>query len=122
MKVKNLLPSVGAILFIIIAFSSCQEDISTIGSEILGDETPNGILDDSQTLVSYSRKLGPLQSNRLPSYQFGVYNDPVFGKSTVNLLSQLTLESSDPKFGDSARSEEHTSELQSRENLVCRLL
>ena len=103
MKVKNLLPIVGAILFIIIAFSSCQEDISTIGSEILGDETPNGILDDSQTIVSYSRKLGPLQSNRLPSYQFGVYNDPVFGKSTVNLLSQLTLESSDPKFGDSAK-------------------
>src|SRR5690606_3774134 len=56
-----------------------------------------------QTLVSYSRKLGPLQSNRLPSYQFGVYNDPVVGKSTVNLLSQLTLESSDPKFGDSAK-------------------
>src|SRR5207302_4658026 len=28
----------------------------------------------------------------------------------------------DPRAGDPARSEEHTSELQSRENLVCRLL
>jgi hypothetical protein len=100
MKIKNLLPLAGTILFIIIVLSSCQEDISTIGSEILGTETPNGILDDSQTIISYSRKLGPLQSNRLPAYQFGVYNDPVFGKSTVNLLSQLTLGSNDPKFGN----------------------
>lgn len=103
MKINNLLPIVGTILLIIIGLSSCQEDISTIGSEILGTETPNGILDDSQTIVAYSRKLGPLQTNRLPAYQFGVYNDPVYGKSTVNLLSQLTLDSNDPKFGDNAK-------------------
>ncbi len=102
MKIKNLLPVAGAILFFVIALSSCKEDISTIGSEVLGTETPNGILDDSQTVVAYSRKLGPLQSNRLPAYQLGIYNDPVYGKSKVNLLSQLTLESNDPKFGDSA--------------------
>ena len=102
MKIKNLLPIAGTILFLIIALSSCQQDISTIGSGILGDETPNGILDDSQTIVSYSKKLGPVQSNRLPAYQLGVYNDPVYGKSTVNLLSQLTLELSNPTFGDSA--------------------
>ena len=102
MKIKNLLPIAGTILFIIIALSSCQEDISTIGSELLGDETPNGILDDSQTVISYSRKLGPMQSNRLPAYQLGVYNDPVYGKSTISLLSQLTLEKSNPTFGDSA--------------------
>jgi len=102
MKIKNLLPIAGTILLLIIALSSCQEDVSTIGSEILGDETPNGILDDSQTIISYSRKLGPVQSNRLPGYQLGVYKDPVYGKSTINLLSQLTLEQSNPAFGDSA--------------------
>ena len=102
MKIKNLLPIAGTILFLIIALSSCQQDISTIGSGILGDETPNGILDDSQTIIAYSRKLVPVQSNRLPAYQLGVYNDPVYGKSTVNLLSQLTLELSNPTFGDSA--------------------
>ncbi|WP_347373392.1 DUF4270 domain-containing protein [Aequorivita sp. Q41] len=103
MKIKNLLPIAGTILFIIIALSSCQEDISTIGSEILGDETPTGILDESQTIISYSRKLGPVQSNRLPAYQLGIYNDPVYGKSTVNLLSQLTLSSSNPTFGENAK-------------------
>ncbi len=102
MKIKNLLPLAGAIFFIIIAFSSCQEDISTLGSEVLGTETPNGILDESQSVIAYSRKLGPLQSNRLPAYQLGVYNDPVYGKSAVNLLSQLTLASNDPSFGENA--------------------
>ncbi len=102
MKIKNLLPIAGAILFIIVALSSCQKETSTIGSEILGDETPNGILDDSQTIISYSRKLGPVQSNRLPAYQLGVYNDPVYGKSTINMLSQLTLQSNNPTFGDNA--------------------
>lgn len=102
MKIKNLFPIAGAIFFIVIAFSSCQEEITTIGSEVLGIEVPNGILDDSQTLIAYSRKLGPVQSNRLPSYQFGVYNDPVYGKSTANLLSQVLLQSNDPKFGENA--------------------
>ncbi|SRX52351.1 DUF4270 domain-containing protein [Aequorivita sp. CIP111184] len=102
MKIKNLLPLAGAIFLLLIVISSCQEDITTIGSEILGTETPNGILDESQTVVAYSRKMGPLQSNRLPAYQLGIYNDPVYGKSKVNLLSQLALESNDPKFGDSA--------------------
>ena len=103
MKIKNFLPLAGAIFFIIIGLSSCENDISAIGSEILGDEIPNGILDDSQAVIAYSKKLGPVQSNRLPAYQLGVYNDPVYGKSTINLLSQLTLEKNNPKFGDSAR-------------------
>ncbi len=102
MKIKNFLPKVGSILFIVIAMASCQEDISTIGSEILGTEIPNGILYDSSTVISYSKKLPPVQSNRLPAYQLGVYNDPVYGKSTVNLLSQLTLSSNNPDFGENA--------------------
>ncbi len=102
MKIANTLPTLGTILLIIIAFASCQEDISTIGSEVLGAETPNGILDDSKTVISYSRKLLPVQSNRLPVYQLGVYNDPIYGKSTISLLSQLTLERNNPTFGDSA--------------------
>lgn len=97
------MPKAGAALFVIIAIASCQEDLSTIGSEILGTETPNGILDESHSVLSYSRKMVPVQTNRLPAYQLGVYNDPVYGKSSVSLLSQLTMEINDPKFGDDAR-------------------
>ncbi|MGB3342728.1 MAG: DUF4270 domain-containing protein [Aequorivita sp.] len=103
MIIKNLLRSAGILLVVIIALASCEQDISSVGSSVLGSETPNGILDDSQTVVAYSRKLGPVQSNQLPAYQLGVYKDPVYGKSTVSLLSQLRLMANNPKFGDSAR-------------------
>src|SRR5699024_10471973 len=33
----------------------------------------------------------------------GIYNDPVFGKTTINLLSQLHLRRVNPGFGDNAR-------------------
>lgn len=103
MSIQKLFLKVGTVLFFILAMASCQEDFSTIGSEIIGTESPNGILDDSQTVISYSKKLTPVQSNRLPAYQMGIYNSPVYGKSQVNFLTQLMLESNDPKFGDSAR-------------------
>lgn len=103
MVIKNLLRSAGILLFIIIALASCEQDLSSIGSGILGNETPNGILDDSQTVVAFSRKLSPVQSNQLPAYQLGVYKDPVYGKSTVSFLSQLSLTANNPKFGDSAK-------------------
>lgn len=97
-----MLPRVGAILIIIVALASCQEDFSAIGSEILGTEAPNGILDDSQKIVAYSKKLSPIQSNRLPAYQLGIFNDVVYGKSKINLLTQLKMESNEPKFGENA--------------------
>ncbi len=97
-----MLPRTGAILFILVTLISCQNDLSTIGSEILGTEIPNGILDDSQTVIAYSKKISPIQTNRLPGYQLGVYNDPIYGKSSISFLSQLKLELNDPKFGESA--------------------
>ncbi len=102
MNIKNLLLPVGALLLLVLAVSSCQDDITTIGSEVIGADTPNGILDDSHALLSYSQKINPVQTNRLPAYQLGVYNDPNYGKSTINFLSQLILEKSDPEFGEEA--------------------
>ncbi|MDX1461723.1 MAG: DUF4270 domain-containing protein [Marinirhabdus sp.] len=99
MKIKNLLPKLVAILVVIVVFASCEEDFNTIGSDIV-DQNFNTELYDEGSVISYSRKLLPVQTNLLPAYQLGVYNDPVYGKSNVNLLSQLTLAETDPRFGD----------------------
>lgn len=101
MKINKLWYKIGAILLLIVAMASCQDDLNSIGSEVIGSEEPTGILDDSHTVTAFSKKTNPVQSNRLPSYQLGVYNHPTYGKSKVNLLSQLTLRSNNPKFGDS---------------------
>lgn len=102
MKFKNVWYPIGAVFFFVIAMASCQDDLSIIGSEILGDEMPSGTLDDSFTVTAFSKKMTPVQTNGLSSYQLGVYNHPLYGKSKANFLTQLTLKSVNPKFGDSA--------------------
>lgn len=86
----------------LISLASCHEDLSTIGSEVIGSETPYGILDDSHSVKAYSQKMNPVQTNRLDAYRLGTYNDPNYGKTTSNLLTQLLLGSNDPKFGEEA--------------------
>ncbi len=99
MKIKNTLPHLMAVLILIVVFASCQEDFSTLGSDIIGGQNINTVYHNSSTVVSYSRKLEPVQTNNLPAYQLGSHNDPVYGKSKVELVSQLTLDATDPDFG-----------------------
>ncbi|MFT7071678.1 DUF4270 domain-containing protein [Patiriisocius sp. Uisw_017] len=100
MKIKNLLLQFLAILGAIIFMASCEEEIGTIGSEVIGDQNVNTTLDDTKTIVAYSRKMLPVQSNQLPIYQLGVYNDPTYGTSKVNLLAQLILGETNPDFSE----------------------
>ena len=55
MKTKYILPRIGAILFIIIALASCEEDFSNIQTDII-DQNFNTELDDSRTVIAYSKK------------------------------------------------------------------
>ncbi|MGJ8665569.1 MAG: DUF4270 domain-containing protein [Patiriisocius sp.] len=102
MRIKNVLPALLAIFGAFIFLASCEEDLGTIGSEIIGDQNINATLDDTKTVISYSRKLLPVQSNGLPIYQLGSYNDPVYGRTTANLLTQLTISQNqtDPIFNN----------------------
>lgn len=103
MKIKYTLPKAIAILAMIVAFASCEEDLNTIGANIIGDENFNSEFTDSLYIVSYSRKLVPTQTSALPVYQLGVYNDPVYGKSTVNFLTQLTLNTTGANYNRAPR-------------------
>src|SRR2546430_9492185 len=51
----------------------------------------------------------------------GVFEEH-FGDPYLNPMAELTFEQLTAAFPDVPRSEEHTSELQSQSNLVCRLL
>jgi hypothetical protein len=99
MKIKNTLPTLMAIIFIIISLVSCQEDFSTFGSDTIGGQNITTTLNNSSTVISYSKKIGPVQADQLPAYQLGTYNDPVYGKSKFELVSQLSLRTLAPDFG-----------------------
>ncbi|WP_172966820.1 DUF4270 domain-containing protein [Patiriisocius marinistellae] len=98
MKIKNVLPALLAIFGAFIFLASCEEDLGTIGSEIIGDQNIDATLDESKSIISYSRKISPIQSNGLPIYQLGIYNDPVYGQTKANILAQITLGTTNPTF------------------------
>ena len=99
MKIKNMLPKLATVLLLVVVLASCEEDIDIIGSEIVGENT---FIEPDQTnsVIAYSRKLLPIQTNGLSAYQLGINNNPIYGKSTVNLLSQVTLGATEPTFGE----------------------
>ena len=101
MKTQNTLPKIVAILFFIISIVSCQEDFNTIGGDIVDDDSLFSQVDKSKTVVAYSRKLAPVQTNIIPVSQLGIYNDGTFGKSTINYMTQLLMNTPNPVFGDS---------------------
>jgi hypothetical protein len=96
---KAFLTLIGFTL-IILSFSACQEDFSSVGSDIINDPNFEFDLYDEATVVAYSRRAHPVQTNNLPVYQLGVYSDAVFGKTEASVLAQVTMQQTNPSFGE----------------------
>jgi len=98
MKINNALPKLLVVLSAFVLMASCEEEIGTIGSEVIGDQDVNATLDITRTIRSYSKKLQAVQTNGLQLNQLGLYNDPIYGMSKVNLLAQVALETPNPSI------------------------
>ena len=98
MKINNALPKLLVVLSAFVLMASCEEEIGTIGSEVIGDQDVNATLDITRTIRSYSKKLQAVQTNGLQLNQLGIYNDPMYGMSKVNLLAQVALETPNPSI------------------------
>ncbi len=86
-------------------FASCSDDVNTIGTDIIGDgnfETERVEFE----VYAYNRNLTGVQTNGLPLYQLGVYNDPIYGRSEASIVSQLSLTNTRPVFGASTQQRE----------------
>ncbi|PJX21701.1 hypothetical protein CAP47_08710 [Psychroflexus sp. S27] len=91
---RNTLGLVG----LIAAFTACQENSFENGSDFIGsiDMQPAYEIDE---ITSYSEKIKSVQTNGLSNYLLGTYDDPVYGKSSTSLLTQLRLDQTSPDFG-----------------------
>lgn len=89
------------VLGILLGFAlltSCDDEISLIDSNVVGDNNFSMELFDSSTLVAYNEKINAIQSNNLPVNPLGILNHPVFGQSKVHFVTQLLLERENPTF------------------------
>lgn len=96
MKITNVLPKLGVLLLVIVAFASCEEDFSNLDTSIINENFTSP--DTTFSVVAYSKLLGGIQTNGLSSYKLGVYNDPVYGKTISHFLGQMVLSSPNPTF------------------------
>jgi len=85
-------------LLMVLAFTSCDDDFNTIGGELIGGQLDSLPQFDSK-VVAYSKSIGGVQTNNLPSNLLGVYVDPVYGQQVANVLTQLSLSTNNPLFG-----------------------
>jgi len=101
-KIKFALKYIAILTVLISSFIACDKDFASIDSDIInGDNATH--FNSSQIqydVIAYNKKLPPVQTNNLPVNLFGIYNDPVYGKTTANFVTQLNITTLDPDFGD----------------------
>jgi len=85
-------------LLALICIVACEEEPTTIGAGVVGSE-PFVTNKADFDVFAFNKKVTAVQTNQLPLYQLGVYNDPVFGKTEARITSQIRLTALDPTFG-----------------------
>jgi hypothetical protein len=83
-----------------LTFVACDKDFSTLESDIQGYQNFS-TKDATFTVTTYNKKIEAVQTNGLSSNLLGVYNDDVYGLTTASVVTQATLSSYAPEFGDS---------------------
>ncbi|QCX02156.1 DUF4270 domain-containing protein [Aggregatimonas sangjinii] len=85
-------------LMVLISLVACENDPTTIGAGIIGNE-PFTTARAEFDVFAFNKKIEAVQTNRLPLYQLGIYNDPLYGQTEARITSQLRLSSFNPTFG-----------------------
>ena len=50
-------------------------------------------------VFAFNKKIEAVQTNKLPIYQLGVFDDPIYGKTEATITSQVQLVTVNPTFG-----------------------
>ena len=83
--------------FTVIVFVSCDKDFNEIGADFV-DSDHYAFETVKYDVVAYNKNLGPVQTNNLPINPLGYYNNPVFGRTKANFVTQLELATPNPTF------------------------
>ncbi len=124
-------PSFTGVLICLLTLAgiSCDQDLTTIGDTVVGGE-PFTTGKASYDVFAYNKKVEAVQTNKLPLYQLGVFDDPVYGRTEASITSQVRFQVSggasaaNPTFGiysqqteDNSASDENASTIEENETL-----
>lgn len=84
-------------------FLACEDEINQTGAGIVGAVSFETAVSSDLSVVSYTMNYPEgVQTNGVPVGVLGIYDDPVYGRTTASFLSQGNLSRVDPDFGDNA--------------------
>ncbi len=112
-RLKNL-TAFAALLMLI---PSCEEEIATLGRGV-GDEntffeTGTAFFDVS----AFNKEITAVNTNQLPLYQLGTFEDPVYGARNAGIVSEVTLIGENPVFGNLTQEEEENENFDENETI-----
>jgi hypothetical protein len=83
-----------ALFIVALLVMSCDKDYNTIGSDLVNGNH-FGVKDENHFEIKSTNVrldgLHPVQTNNLSYNTLGYYNDPIYGETTANVLSQVAL-------------------------------
>ncbi len=106
---KRPLPISLGIILILAFFISCESDLTTVGSGVVGSQ-PFTTGSATYDVFAFNKNIEAVRTNKLPIYQLGTFNDPIYGKTEAFVTSQIQLPSSNPRFGALTQSAEDNAE------------
>ncbi len=95
---KSVIPTSLGMFLVLGILISCEQDLTTVGSGVVGNE-PFTTGQEVYDVFAYNKNIEAVQTNKLPIYQLGTYQDPIYGKTRASVTSQLFLSSNNPTFG-----------------------
>jgi hypothetical protein len=106
-----------ALVSLVVSITSCEEDLTTIGAGVVSNQpftTGKEVFD----VFAFNKNIEAVQTNKLPIYQLGTFDDPVYGKTQATITSQLTLSSVNPSFGVLSQNTEDSAEADDSETTI----
>jgi len=99
--IKNKIIGLVAFAMVFTCFYSCKKKDSIFGKDIYDPELlldAGGI--DTFSLIAYSEYIDSTFTRNARYGLLGAYNDPVFGKVSASVFTQLRLNANNPDFGN----------------------
>ncbi|MGJ8714962.1 MAG: DUF4270 family protein [Maribacter stanieri] len=103
--VKSAIPKLSGLFLVLGLLVACEQDLTTVGSGVVGNE-PFTTGKEVYDVFAYNKNIEAVQTNKLPIYQLGTYNDPIYGKTQASVTSQLFLSAANPSFGNLSQDKE----------------
>jgi hypothetical protein len=78
----------------VVFFASCDDEFSELGADVVDGDIHSNLIRTEAVIKAYDRATGPVQTNNLDINTLGVYNNPVFGKTTAHYVTQVEMTTS----------------------------